>query len=73
MSLRLTDERSSLVQTVHEFCQKHCSTREQRLALTDGGKELHSRRIASDMAGLGWLGLSIPEVYGRSGGTLFDG
>ena len=62
MSLQLTEEQHDLVRTVRDFCQKHCDTREQRLALTEGGKELHSTKIASDMAALGWLGLSIPGL-----------
>ncbi len=72
MSLRLTDEQRTLVKVVREFCTKRCDTREQRLALTDGGTERHSRAIAEEMAGLGWLGLSLPEEYGGSGGGLFD-
>ncbi|NMN95776.1 acyl-CoA dehydrogenase family protein [Antrihabitans stalactiti] len=72
MSLRLTDEQKSLVKTVRDFCKKECDTREQRLALTDGGKEVHSAEIAKKMADLGFLGLSIPEEYGGSGGGLFD-
>ncbi|MEB3022844.1 acyl-CoA dehydrogenase family protein [[Mycobacterium] crassicus] len=72
MSLRLTEEQHALVQTVRDFCVKHCDTREQRLALTDGGNEAHSHAIAREMAELGWLGLSIPETYGGSGGGLFD-
>lgn len=72
MSLQLTDEQKSLVRIVREFCAKECGTREQRLGLTSGGMERHSHEIAEKMARLGWLGLSIPEEYGGSGGTLFD-
>ena len=72
MSLRLTDEQQRFVDTVRDFCKKECGSREQRLALTDGGKEANSPQIAAKMAGLGWLGLSIPEEYGGSGGGLFD-
>src|SRR6201993_1491017 len=72
MSLRLTDEQQRFVDTVRDFCKKECGTREQRLALTDGGKEANSPQIASKLAALGWLGLSIPEEYGGSGGGLFD-
>lgn len=71
-SLSLSNEQRSLVQTVRGFCEKHCGTREQRLALTEGGKELHSNEIARRMADLGWLGLSIPEECGGSGGGLFE-
>jgi isovaleryl-CoA dehydrogenase len=72
MSLRLTDEQQRFVDTVRDFCKKECGTREQRLALTDGGKQANSPQIASKLAALGWLGLSIPEEYGGSGGGLFD-
>jgi isovaleryl-CoA dehydrogenase len=72
MSLRLTDEQQRFVDTVRDFCKKECGTREQRLALTDGGNEANSPQIASKLAALGWLGLSIPEEYGGSGGGLFD-
>ena len=72
MSLRLTDEQQRFVDTIRDFCKKECGTREQRLALTDGGKEANSPQIAAKLAELGWLGLSIPEEYGGSGGGLFD-
>ena len=62
MSLRLTDEQQSFVDTVRDFCKKECGTREQRLALTDGGKKPNSPRLAPRLAELGWLGLSIPEA-----------
>src|SRR3954470_10440577 len=72
MSLRLTDEQQSFVNAVRDFCSKECGTREQRLALTDGGSEPNSSQIAAKLAELGWVGLSIPEEYGGSGGGLFD-
>ena len=72
MSLQLTEEQQSLVATVREFAARECGTREQRLALTDGGKSHTNLKIARKMADLGFLGLSIPEEYGGSGGGLFD-
>jgi alkylation response protein AidB-like acyl-CoA dehydrogenase len=57
---------------VREFCARQCGTREQRLAVTDDGREVHSRQIAAKLADLGLLGLSIPERYGGSGEDLFD-
>ena len=43
------------------------------MALTDGGKEAYSLELCQKMAGLGWLGLSIPEEYGGGvGGGLSD-
>lgn len=72
MSLRLTDEQHSLVSTVREFAAKECGDREKRLALTNGGTTHTNLDIARKLAELGFLGLSIPEEYGGSGGGLFD-
>lgn len=72
MSLRLTDEQHSLVSTVREFAARECGSREKRLALTNGGTTHTNRDIARKLADLGFLGLSIPEEYGGSGGGLFD-
>ncbi|BBX67452.1 acyl-CoA dehydrogenase family protein [Mycolicibacterium psychrotolerans] len=72
MSLQLTDEQQSMVSTIREFAAKECGTREQRLALTDGGRTHHNSQIAGKLADLGFLGLSIPEEYGGAGGGLFD-
>ena len=72
MSLQLSDEQRSLVATVREFAARECSSREQRLALTDVGRSHTNLEIARKMADLGFLGLSIPEEYGGSGGGLFD-
>ena len=72
MSLQLSDEQRSLVATVREFAARECGSREQRLALTDGGRSHTNLEIARKIADLGFLGLSIPEEYGGSGGGLFD-
>jgi alkylation response protein AidB-like acyl-CoA dehydrogenase len=72
MSLQLTDEQQALVQTVRDFAARECGTREQRLALTDQGRKTSSPEIGAKLAELGFLGLSIPEEYGGSGGGLFD-
>jgi len=72
MSLQLTEEQQALVQTVRDFAARECGTREQRLALTDQGRKTSSPEIGAKLADLGFLGLSIPEEYGGSGGGLFD-
>jgi alkylation response protein AidB-like acyl-CoA dehydrogenase len=72
VSLQLTDEQQSLIATVRDFAARECGTREQRLALTNGGKSASNTEIARKLAGLGFLGLSIPEEYGGAGGGLFD-
>lgn len=72
MSLQLTDEQKSMVDTLREFAARECGTREKRLALTNGGKTHHNDEISRKLADLGFLGLSIPEQYGGAGGTLSD-
>ncbi|MEB3031884.1 acyl-CoA dehydrogenase family protein [[Mycobacterium] nativiensis] len=72
MSAVMTEERRAFVNAVREFSARECGTREQRNALTEGGTSTHSPAIAAKLADLGWLGLTIPEEYGGSGGGLFD-
>lgn len=72
MSLQLTDEQKSMVDTLREFAARECGTREKLLALTNGGKTHHNDEISRKLADLGFLGLSIPEEYGGAGGTLAD-
>jgi alkylation response protein AidB-like acyl-CoA dehydrogenase len=72
MSMQLTTEQSDLVEAVNRYCRQRFGTRQQRLEATEGGAEAHSREVATEMGALGWLGLSIPEEYGGSGGGLFD-
>ncbi len=72
MSLQLTDEQKSMVETVREFAARECGTREKLLELTNGGKTHHNDEISRKLADLGFLGLSIPEEYGGAGGTLSD-
>ena len=51
---------------------RECGTREQRDALTGGGRHPHNQELYKKMADLGWLGVAIPEEYGGSGGGLVD-
>ena len=45
---------------------------EQRERLTQGYTELHNQEIYEKLAELGWLGVSIDEEYGGSGGGMVD-
>lgn len=72
MSLQLTADQTAMVATIRDFAARECGTREQRLALTNGGTTHHNEEIAGKLAELGFLGLSIPEQYGGAGGGLFD-
>jgi isovaleryl-CoA dehydrogenase len=73
MTIRtLTDEQRAFVETIRDFAQRECGTREQRDALTDHGREPHNQEIYERIAELGWLGAAIPESYGGSGGGATD-
>jgi isovaleryl-CoA dehydrogenase len=71
-TMELTDERRAFVESVQDFCRRECGTREQRDRLTDGGEHTHNQQIFERMAELGWLGVSIDEEYGGSGGGTVD-
>jgi butyryl-CoA dehydrogenase len=68
----LTDEQRDFAVAVREFCSKECGTREQRDELTDHGAEQHHQGLFKKLADLGYLGVSIPEEYGGSGGGLTE-
>ena len=68
----LSDEQRAFVEAIRDFARRECGTREQRDALTDGGKEVFNRDLYKRIAELGWLGAAIPEEYGGSGGGAVD-
>ena len=72
MDFSLTDEQQDFVAAIRSFCEGECGTREQRERLTDSYKAHHNDSIYKQMAELGWLGVTIPEEYGGSGGSMLD-
>ncbi|HSI81138.1 MAG TPA: acyl-CoA dehydrogenase family protein [Solirubrobacterales bacterium] len=72
MDFSLTDEQRDFVEAIRDFCRRECGTTEQRERLTRGYTELHSAEIYGKLAELGWLGVSIDEEYGGSGGGMVD-
>ncbi len=72
MDFKLTDEQRDFAAAIRDFCKRECGTAEQREKLTSGYTELHNDGIYKQMAELGWLGLTIPEEHGGSGGTWVD-
>src|SRR5687768_7524497 len=62
----LTDERRAFVESIRDFCRRETATREQR------GDDPHNPEIYRRIADLGWLGVSIDEQYGGTGGGLVD-
>ena len=72
MDFSLTDEQTDFVAAIRDFCSRETGTSEQRERLTNGYSESHSAEIYSKMAELGWLGVTIPEEHGGSGGSMLD-
>jgi isovaleryl-CoA dehydrogenase len=70
--IELTDEQRDFAEAVRDFCRRECGTREQRDALTGGGRHPHNQELYERVAELGWLGVAIPEEYGGSGGGMVD-
>src|SRR5919106_179565 len=67
-----TDEQRDFRAAIRDFAQRECGTSEQRERLTNGYQDLHSQEIYEQLAELGWLGVSIDEAYGGSGGGMVD-
>ena len=68
----LSDEQRAFVEAIRDFARRECGTREQRDRLTDHGREVHNQPLYERVAELGWLGVTIPERYGGSGGGAVD-
>jgi isovaleryl-CoA dehydrogenase len=72
VDFKLSDEQRDFVAAIRDFCRRECGTQEQREQLTERYTIHHNREIYAKMADLGWLGVTIPEQYGGSGGTMLD-
>jgi isovaleryl-CoA dehydrogenase len=68
----LTEEQEDFVDAIRRYCDHECGTPDQRERLTESYTEHHNETIYKEMAELGWTGLTIPEEYGGSGGTMLD-
>jgi alkylation response protein AidB-like acyl-CoA dehydrogenase len=67
-----TEEQREFALAVRGFCRKECGTKEQRDALTGKGAEQHNAGLFQKLAASGYLGVSIPEEYGGSGGGVTE-
>ena len=72
MDFSLTHEQQDFVAAIRDFCAREVGTSEQRERLTAGYSEAHNKDLYKQMADLGWLGVTIPEDYGGSGGSMLD-
>ena len=72
MDFKLTDEQRDFVSAIRDFCERECGTQEKREQLTEHHSIQHNAELYRKIAELGWLGVTIPEEYGGSGGTMLD-
>jgi alkylation response protein AidB-like acyl-CoA dehydrogenase len=68
----LSDEQQDFVEAIRDFAKRECGTAEQREQLTEGYTELHNHELVRRLGELGWLGASVPEEYGGTGGGMVD-
>jgi len=67
-----TEQQRRFAEAIREFCARECGTLAQRDALTDRGRQATSPELLKKFAGLGWLGISLPEAYGGAGAGFVD-
>ena len=70
MDFSLTEQQEILRRSAREFLEAECPTSLVREAEESGAG--HAPDLWRKMAGLGWLGISLPERYGGTGGSLTD-
>ena len=70
MDLGLSEQQQLLKSTAREFLQAECPT--SLVREMEGGDKGYSESLWTKMAGLGWLGLALPEADGGSGGDATD-
>jgi alkylation response protein AidB-like acyl-CoA dehydrogenase len=72
MPVQFTEEQEAFRAAIRDFAQRECGTQEQREQLTNGGIEPTNMDIMRKLGELGYTGVSIPEAYGGSGGSVVD-
>jgi isovaleryl-CoA dehydrogenase len=68
----LTDEQQDFVNAIRDFAKREAGTAEQRENLTDHYTELHNHETSAKLGELGYLGASVSEDYGGTGGGMVD-
>ena len=70
MDFSLTEQQEILRRSAREFLEAECPTSLVREAEALGAG--HAPDLWKKMAGLGWLGISLPEQHGGTGGSVTD-
>ncbi|TPG36508.1 acyl-CoA dehydrogenase family protein [Mycolicibacterium hodleri] len=67
-----TAQQLEFAAAIEGFCAANCGTARQRADLTDGGRLSNSPQLLTQLAKLGWLGVSLPEEYGGGGAGMVE-
>jgi len=70
MDLGLSEEQEMLKTSARDFLAKECP--KKLVKELDESEEGYSPELWRKMAGLGWMGLALPDQYGGSGGSYLD-
>ncbi len=70
MDLNLSIEQNLLRESAHDFLARECP--KALVRQFEESDESYPLELWRKMAGLGWMGLIIPEGYGGSGGSFLD-
>jgi butyryl-CoA dehydrogenase len=71
-SHRFSEEQNEFAAATRQWCRREVGTKEQRDAYTQSGLESHSPDLYRKLATTGYIGISLPEEYGGSGGGLIE-
>ncbi|MBN1636572.1 MAG: acyl-CoA/acyl-ACP dehydrogenase [Deltaproteobacteria bacterium] len=70
MDYSLSEEQNILKKSAHDFLAKECP--KDLVRKLEESYKGYSTELWQKMAELGWMGLTIPEEYGGSGGSFLD-
>jgi alkylation response protein AidB-like acyl-CoA dehydrogenase len=70
IDFELDDEQLALQRSARDFFERRCPIATVRAV--EDGEPGYMPDVWSEMAGLGWLGITFPEAYGGTGGSLLD-
>ena len=70
INLSLDENQLLLQQSVGEFLRRRCPL--DAVRTLEESATGYSGEMWREMGGLGWLGITIPENYGGTGGTALD-
>ncbi|MGX7698212.1 acyl-CoA dehydrogenase family protein [Gordonia polyisoprenivorans] len=70
--MQFSTEQVQFAAAVEQYCRRELATVVQRDAVTDGGTLSNSPTVLADMAGNGWLAVSLPEEFGGGGAGFVD-